>query len=75
MTKDLSKTIMMKSYVKWPSRENFLAFKKAKNKCTSLYKKVKKDYFREATKNGVRQIKSFCKKLFSQIKDVFLRIK
>ena len=47
MTKDLSKAIMMKSkaknqYVKWPSRETFLAFKKAKNKCTSINKKAKK---------------------------------
>ena len=25
-------------YVKWPSRENFLAFKKAKNKFTSMKK-------------------------------------
>ena len=37
MAKDLSKVIMMKSkakkqYVKWPLRENYLAFKKAKNK-------------------------------------------
>ena len=23
-------------YVKWPSRENVLSFKKAKNKCTSI---------------------------------------
>ena len=58
MTKDLSKTIMMKSkaknhYVKWPSRENFLGFKKAKNKCTSINKKAKKDHFKEATKYGV----------------------
>ena len=39
LTKDLSRAVMIKStaknqYVKWPSKENFLAFKKAK-KCTS----------------------------------------
>ena len=64
-------------YVKWPSRVNFLAFKKAKNKCTSINKKAKKDYFKEATKCGVMTNKEFWKKLkpFSQIKGVFLRVK
>ena len=68
MTKDLSKAIMMKAkiknqYVKWASRENCLAFKKAKNKCTSINKKAKKDYFKEATKYGVMTNKEFWKKL------------
>ena len=31
-------------YLKWASRENFLAYKKAKNICNSLNKKAKKDY-------------------------------
>ena len=36
MTKDLSKVIMMKAktknqYVQWPSKQNFLAFKRAKS--------------------------------------------
>ena len=36
MTKNLSKVIMMKAktknqYVQWPSKQNFLALKKAKN--------------------------------------------
>ena len=40
MTRELNKAIMSKykvknSYVKWPSRENFVAYKKAKNKCNS----------------------------------------
>ena len=40
-TKDLNKSIMIKSkaknqYVKWPSRESFLAFKVNKNKYTSI---------------------------------------
>ena len=40
MTKD-SKAIMMLSkaknqYIKWPSGEHFLAFRKAKNKFTSI---------------------------------------
>ena len=38
MTRELSKAIMTKSkaknsYVKWSSRDNFVAYKKAKNKC------------------------------------------
>ena len=36
-----------KHYVKWPSRENYLAFKKAKNKCTSINKKAKKTISRK----------------------------
>ena len=68
MTKDLSKAIMLKSkakyqYVKWPSRENYLAFKKAKNKCIYINKIAKKDYFKEATKYGVITNKEFWKKL------------
>ena len=60
MTRDLSKAIMIKSkaknqYVKWPSGENYLAFKKAKNKCTSINK--------ETTKYGVMTNKEFWKKL------------
>ena len=67
MTKDLSKAIMMKSkaknqYVKWPSRETFLAFKKAKNKCTSINKKAKKEYFQEPTKYDLMTNKEFWKK-------------
>ena len=68
MTRDLNKVIMIKSkakrkYVKWLSRENYLAFKKAKNKCTSINKKAKKEYFKEATKYGVMTNNEFWKKL------------
>ena len=50
MNKSLSKAIMEKSrirnkYLKWPSRENFLNYKKVKNKCNSLVKKAKKTIF------------------------------
>ena len=72
---------MMKSkgkhqYVKWPSRENFLAFKKAKDRCISINKKAKKVYFKDATKY-VMANKEYGKNenLFSQMKDVFLKIK
>ena len=68
MTKDLSNAIMMKPKTKnqsekWPSKQNFLAFKKAKNKRMSINKKTKKDYFKEATKYGVMKNKEFRKKL------------
>ena len=59
MTRNLIKEIMMnlkakEQYVKWLSREIFLAFKKAKNKSTSINKKAKKYFFKETTKNGVK---------------------
>ena len=47
MNKELSKVIVNKSrlrnkYLKWPSRENFLAYKKRKNKCKTLTRTKKK---------------------------------
>ena len=47
MNKSLSKIITQKSkvrnkYLKWPSRENFLTYKKVKTKCNSLVRKPKK---------------------------------
>ena len=59
MTRNLIKEIIMnlkakEQYVKQVSREIFLAFKKAKNKSTSTNKKAKKYYFKETTKNGVK---------------------
>ena len=66
MTRELSKAIMTKSkvknsYVKWPSRENFVAYKKAKNKCNSLTRKAKRKFFKEATKSGVMSNRTFWK--------------
>ena len=54
MTKDLSKAIMNKSktrnkYLKWPSREIFLAMKSAKNLYNNLTKTSKKSYFQKVT--------------------------
>ena len=46
-------------YLKWPFRENFLAYKKAKKLCNSLNKKAKKTYFEKATENGVMGSKTF----------------
>ena len=56
MNKELSKSIMNKSrlrnnYLEWHSRENFLAYKKVKNKCSKLTRKTKKKYFEHIAKN------------------------
>ena len=48
-------------YLKWPSRENFLAYEKAENLCNSLNKKAKKTYFEKATENRVIGSKKFWK--------------
>ena len=49
MTKDLSKAIMNKSkaknkYLNWSSMENFISYKRTKNKCNSLTKKAERDF-------------------------------
>ena len=41
---------------KWPSRENFLAFKKQKNICKNLNKKAKKELLSKVTSNEVMEI-------------------
>ena len=56
MTKEMSKAIMTRSriknkYNKWPSRENFLALKQIKNKCTNLTKTAEKQYFAKSAEN------------------------
>ena len=64
MTKELSKSIMNRSrfkkrYLKWLSRENFLACKKGGNLCNSLNKKAKMTYFEKVTENGITGSKKF----------------
>ena len=64
MNKELCKAIMEKlktrnKYLKWPSRENYVSYKKFKNKCNSLTKKAKKIFFKEATKDGIMSNKKF----------------
>ena len=64
MTKELSKAIMEKSkarnnYLKWPSLENYLSHKKTKSKCNTLTRKAKKNFFWEATKDGIIPNKRF----------------
>ena len=66
MTKDLSKAIMSKSkakkqFLNWSSRENFISYERSKNKCNSLTRKVKIDFFKEATKYGIMTNKKFCR--------------
>ena len=64
MTKDLTKAIMEKSktrnkYFKWPSIENYVSYKKSKNKCNSLTKKAKKIFLKEARKDGIMSNEKF----------------
>ena len=66
MTRELSKAIITKpkvknSYIKWPSWENFVAYKKARDKCNSLIKKAKQKFYKEATKSGVMSNRTFWK--------------
>ena len=64
MSKELSKAIMNKSrtknkYLEWPTRENFQALKKAKNKFYSMTKKLRRQYFEETTKDDDLSNKKF----------------
>ena len=64
MNKEPSKAIMEKSetrnkYLKWPSRKNYVSYKKCKNKCNSLTKKTKKIFFKEAAKDWIMSNKKF----------------
>ena len=64
MNKKLSKAITEKSktgnkYLKWPSRESYVSYKKYINKCNSLTKKAKKIFFKEASKDEIMSNKKF----------------
>ena len=64
MNKELSKAVMNKSktrnkYIKWPSRGNFLAMKRAKNYCNNLTRTTKKNIFQNVTKSGFANNKKF----------------
>ena len=63
-TKLLSKAIMNRyklrnRYIKWPSRENFLDYKRAKNTCNNLSKFAKMSYFDKFTSKGFVSNKAF----------------
>ena len=55
------KAKVKKSYVNWLSRENFVAYKKAKNECNPLTRKAKRRFFKEATKSGTMSHRTFWK--------------
>ena len=64
MNEELSKVIMNKytitnKYLKWLSKENYLAYEKMKNKCNNLVKKSKKRYFQENSSEDSALSKSF----------------
>ena len=64
MNEDLNKAIMNKSkakekYLNWPLRENFIPYKRTKNKCNSLTKKPKRDFSKEVTKDVIMTSKRF----------------
>ena len=68
MNRQLSKIIMDKSrlrnkYLKWPSRENFLTYKKVKNRCNNLIKRSKKNYFENAGGENSSNSKKFWNKV------------
>ena len=55
MTKDLSKAIINNSkaknkYLNWPSKENFISYKRTKNKCNFLTKKQKEIFSKRPQK-------------------------
>ena len=66
LTKKLRGAIMNRSrlrtkYNKWQSRENYIAYRKAKRECDILTDEAKKQYFRDATANGTITNKDFWK--------------
>ena len=48
----MNKSRLRNKYLKWPFRENFLAYKKVKNKCNTLARKTKKRYFEYISKTN-----------------------
>ena len=55
----MDKSKAKSKYLNWPSRENFISYKRTKSKCNSLTKKAKRDCFKEATKDGIMTSKKF----------------
>ena len=55
----MNKSRIKNKYLKWPFRENYLAYKKIKNKCNILVKKSKKRYFQENASETSSSSKSF----------------
>ena len=64
MTKEVRKAIMNRSklkrkYQNWPFRENFVNWKKQKNKCNKLCRRAKQNYFKNITENDLNGNKKF----------------
>ena len=55
----MQKSKVRNKYLKWPSRENFLTYKKVKNKCNSLVRISKKEYFQNLSNANSSHSKSF----------------
>ena len=55
----MNKSKAKSKYLNWPSRENFISCKRTKNKCNSLTKKAKRDFFKGATKEEIMISKEF----------------
>ena len=55
----MNKSRIKNEYLKWPSTENYLAYKIIKNKCNNLVKKSKKRCFQENASEGSASSKLF----------------
>ena len=75
MNKSLSKIIIQKSevrnkYLKWPSRQSLLNYKKIKNKRNSFVGKSKKEYFQ-----NVSNVNSSYSKHFGMLSNLLCELK
>ena len=64
MNKELNRAITEKSktrnkYLEWPSRENYVSYKKSGNKCNSLTKRAEKIFFKQTTKDRIMSNEKF----------------
>ena len=64
MTKNLSKEIMTRSrlrnkYLKYKTEENCLLYTHQRNKCVSLLRKTKKNYYGNLDEKGITDNKKF----------------
>ena len=55
----MEKSRLRNRHLKYPSRENFLAYKNIKNKCNNLLKQSKKKYIKDISNKGAATSKSF----------------
>ena len=55
----MEKSRLRNRHLKYPSRENLLAYKNIKNKCNNLLKQSKKKYIKDISNKGAAASKSF----------------